>query len=104
MTGADLRAQKLGVLPYLARVYWYTVEFGLIRQPDGLRAYGAGVLSSVGELRHAVRRLARHRGFTIPAVATLGLGLGAAVAVRCIRALGGGVELDGERLLVRLPA
>ena len=31
------------------------MEFGLIRQPDGLRAYGAGILSSVGELQHAVR-------------------------------------------------
>jgi phenylalanine-4-hydroxylase len=31
------------------------VEFGLIHQPDGLRAYGAGILSSVGELLHAVR-------------------------------------------------
>lgn len=41
-----LRAQKLGVLDKLARVYWYTVEFGLIRQPDGLRIYGAGIASS----------------------------------------------------------
>jgi phenylalanine-4-hydroxylase len=31
------------------------VEFGLIRQPEGLRAYGAGILSSVGELKHAVQ-------------------------------------------------
>ncbi|MGI4778116.1 MAG: phenylalanine 4-monooxygenase [Janthinobacterium lividum] len=41
-----LRAQKLGVLAKLARVYWYTVEFGLIRQADGLRIYGAGIASS----------------------------------------------------------
>ena len=41
-----LRAQKLGVLDKLARVYWYTVEFGLVQQPDGLRIYGAGIASS----------------------------------------------------------
>jgi phenylalanine-4-hydroxylase len=41
-----LRAQKLGALDRLARVYWYTVEFGLVQQPDGLRIYGAGIASS----------------------------------------------------------
>lgn len=44
-----LRAQRLGVLEKLARVYWYTVEFGLVRQPDGLRLYGAGIASSATE-------------------------------------------------------
>ncbi|MGO4394924.1 phenylalanine 4-monooxygenase [Variovorax sp. M-6] len=44
-----LRAKKLGVLEQLARVYWYTVEFGLVRQPDGLRIYGAGIASSATE-------------------------------------------------------
>jgi phenylalanine-4-hydroxylase len=33
----------------LARLYWYTVEFGLIRTPAGLRIFGAGILSSQGE-------------------------------------------------------
>jgi phenylalanine-4-hydroxylase len=41
-----LRAQKLGVLPQLARVYWYTVEFGLVEQKDGIRIYGSGIASS----------------------------------------------------------
>jgi phenylalanine-4-hydroxylase len=41
-----LRAQQLGVLPNLARVYWYTVEFGLVTQADGLRIYGSGIVSS----------------------------------------------------------
>jgi phenylalanine-4-hydroxylase len=44
-----LRAQKLGMLDKLARVYWYTVEFGLIEQRDGLRIYGAGIASSATE-------------------------------------------------------
>ena len=44
-----LRAQKLGVLQHLARVYWYTIEFGLVRQDDGLRIYGSGIASSFTE-------------------------------------------------------
>ena len=44
-----LRAQKRGVLDKLARVYWYTVEFGLVKEKDGLRIYGAGIASSASE-------------------------------------------------------
>ncbi len=44
-----LRAQGLGKLANLARVYWYTVEFGLLQQSDGLRIYGAGIASSATE-------------------------------------------------------
>jgi phenylalanine-4-hydroxylase len=49
-----LKAHDLGAGELLSRLYWYTIEFGLIRQPDGLRAYGAGILSSASELRHSV--------------------------------------------------
>jgi len=49
-----LKAHDLGAGELLSRLYWYTIEFGLIRQTDGLRAYGAGILSSSGELRHSV--------------------------------------------------
>lgn len=49
-----LKASRLDACELLARLYWYTVEFGLIRTPRGLRAYGAGILSSAGELRHSV--------------------------------------------------
>jgi phenylalanine-4-hydroxylase len=44
-----LRAKEKGVLDLLARVYWYTVEFGLVQQKDGLRLYGAGIVSSYTE-------------------------------------------------------
>src|SRR5579885_2101058 len=44
-----LKARRLGHLENLARLYWYTVEFGLIATPDGLRIYGSGILSSAGE-------------------------------------------------------
>ena len=50
-----MKAHALGACEMLSRLYWYTIEFGLIRQPQGLRAYGAGILSSSGELKYAVR-------------------------------------------------
>ena len=50
-----LKAHSLGACEQLARLYWYTIEFGLIQQKDGLRAYGAGILSSSGELVHAIK-------------------------------------------------
>jgi phenylalanine-4-hydroxylase len=56
-----LRAARLGGLDFLARLYWYTVEFGLIRTEQGLRAYGAGILSSSGETVFALEDLAPAR-------------------------------------------
>lgn len=44
-----LRSLKFDALKQLARLYWYTVEFGLIREADGLRIYGAGIVSSYAE-------------------------------------------------------
>jgi phenylalanine-4-hydroxylase len=44
-----LRSLKYGSLDKLARLYWYTVEFGLIREAGDLRLYGAGIVSSYGE-------------------------------------------------------
>jgi len=44
-----LEALRLDALHYLARLYWYTVEFGLVRTPEGLRIYGSGIASSKGE-------------------------------------------------------
>jgi phenylalanine-4-hydroxylase len=50
-----LKAEGLGALRWLSRLYWYTVEFGLVRGPHGLRNYGAGILSSPSEIDYAVR-------------------------------------------------
>lgn len=49
-----LKALNLGGLDQLARLYWYTVEFGLIRTKQGLRVYGAGILSSGGEIEYCL--------------------------------------------------
>ena len=44
-----LRALEYGALDHLARLYWYTVEFGLVQEAGGLRIYGSGIVSSHGE-------------------------------------------------------
>lgn len=48
------RAAALGAIERLSRLYWYTVEFGLVRSGDDLRLYGAGIVSSFGESRFAL--------------------------------------------------
>ncbi len=61
-----LRARNLGVLEQLARVYWYTVEFGLLQQGDGLRIYGSGIVSSYSETQFALDDPSPHRlGFDL---------------------------------------
>jgi len=56
-----LKAQSLGHLQRLARLYWYTVEFGLIATPQGLRIYGSGILSSAGESVYCLADSQPHR-------------------------------------------
>jgi phenylalanine-4-hydroxylase len=66
-----LRAHGFGAeaLAQLTRLYWYTVEFGLIRNTDGLRIYGAGILSSKGESIHCLESAAPNRiGFDLERV------------------------------------
>lgn len=56
-----LRAQRLGALDQLSRVYWFTVEFGLVEQDRGLRIYGAGIVSSYAETRFALEDASPNR-------------------------------------------
>jgi phenylalanine-4-hydroxylase len=49
-----LRAREFGMLAQLARVYWYTVEFGLVEQKEGLRIYGSGIASSYTESKFSL--------------------------------------------------
>ena len=63
-----VKAHGLGqdALTNLTRLYWYTVEFGLIRQHDGLRIYGSGIVSSKGESIHCLESAAPNRiGFDL---------------------------------------
>lgn len=61
-----VKAMGLGALSNLARLYWYTVEFGLIRTEEGMRIYGAGILSSKGESLYALDDPAPNRiGFDL---------------------------------------
>lgn len=63
-----VKAHGIGpeALQMLTRLYWYTVEFGLIRQPDGLRIYGSGIVSSKGESIHCLESAAPNRiGFDL---------------------------------------
>ncbi len=56
-----LRAEGLGVLHHLARLYWYTVEFGLVSTDAGLRIFGAGIMSSASETVFALEDRSPHR-------------------------------------------
>jgi phenylalanine-4-hydroxylase len=49
-----LKAMRLDAIKMLARLYWYTIEFGLMKTSAGVRAYGAGLISSGGELAYCV--------------------------------------------------
>jgi phenylalanine-4-hydroxylase len=63
-----VKAQGIGpdALAQLTRLYWYTVEFGLIRTPAGLRIYGSGIVSSGGESRYCLESPAPNRiGFDL---------------------------------------
>src|SRR3954466_7648882 len=49
-----LKAMRLDAVKWLARLYWYTIEFGLMKVDNQIKAYGAGLLSSGGELAYCV--------------------------------------------------
>ncbi|MGE7137628.1 phenylalanine 4-monooxygenase [Luteibacter sp. NPDC031894] len=66
-----MKAHAIGpeALMNLTRLYWYTVEFGLIRTDEGLRIYGAGIVSSKGESVYSIDSPAPNRiGFDLERV------------------------------------
>ncbi len=64
-----LKAMRLGELDRIARLYWYTVEFGLIAEGDDVRIFGGGVLSSFTETRFALESPSPNRiGFDLERV------------------------------------
>jgi phenylalanine-4-hydroxylase len=56
------------VLEKLGRLFWYTVEFGVIRQGDGIKVYGSGLISSHGECRHVMEGHCAIHDFTLDEV------------------------------------
>ncbi|WP_303311105.1 phenylalanine 4-monooxygenase [Hymenobacter sp. BT730] len=59
-----------GTLELFTRLYWFTAEFGLLRQPDGLRIYGAGLLSSHGEVKFSLSEKPTRLEFSLDGVLT----------------------------------
>ena len=49
------------IIKAMARFFWFTIEFGLIRDKDKLKVYGSGLLSSFGEMGHVIESSAYHR-------------------------------------------
>lgn len=64
--GARIATDKQ--LEQLGRLYWFTVEFGLVENEGGIKAYGAGLLSSTGELEHAFGDEVERRPFDLEQV------------------------------------
>ena len=52
--GPERVAKVTSIVRAMARFFWFTVEFGLMRSPSGLKVYGSGLLSSHGEIEHAI--------------------------------------------------
>jgi phenylalanine-4-hydroxylase len=67
--GGQRALNEFGALRNLARLYWYTVEFGLIAKPQGLRIYGSGIVSSRAESIYSVESPSPNRiGFDLERV------------------------------------
>ncbi|MDR3527026.1 MAG: phenylalanine 4-monooxygenase [Rhizomicrobium sp.] len=67
--GGQRALAEFGALKNLARLYWYTVEFGLIRAPEGWHIYGSGIVSSRAESLYAVESPSPNRiGFDLERV------------------------------------
>jgi phenylalanine-4-hydroxylase len=67
--GGQRALKEFGALKNLARLYWYTVEFGLVEKPEGLRIYGSGIVSSRTESIYAVESPSPNRiGFDLERV------------------------------------
>ncbi|MDB5281458.1 MAG: phenylalanine-4-hydroxylase, partial [Bacteroidota bacterium] len=49
----------------LSRIYWFTIEFGMMREKDGLKIYGAGIISSNSETLHSLDKHTRMKDFNV---------------------------------------
>lgn len=53
------------MIDILSRIYWFTIEFGMIREDGMLKIYGAGIISSKGETLHCLSDAAAHEPFDV---------------------------------------
>lgn len=60
---AALQCKDPAIEEGLTRIYWFTVEFGLVKNPGGLRIYGNGIISSYGEVLHSLTDKVEKRPF-----------------------------------------
>lgn len=60
------------VVELLGRIYWFTIEFGLIREDEQLKIYGAGIISSKGETEFCLGDTAIRSNFDVPAIFNTG--------------------------------
>ncbi len=61
---AALNCRDAATEEALTRIYWFTVEFGLVKNPGGLRIYGNGIISSFGETKHSLTDQVKKLPFT----------------------------------------
>jgi phenylalanine-4-hydroxylase len=71
---AARRVESDAALEFVSRVFWFSLEFGVVREPDGPKAYGAGLLSSYGEIEEFVE--ADLRPVSIAQMGTQGYDIG----------------------------
>lgn len=69
--GVAAAARNDGTIDGLAALYWYTIEFGLVREDGRVKAYGAGILPSARELAHAFSGGAALANFDVSRIVTL---------------------------------
>ena len=53
------------IIEKLSRLWWFTVEFGLIKENDKLKIYGGGILSSYSEVSHSLSNKVKHLNFDV---------------------------------------
>jgi phenylalanine-4-hydroxylase len=62
---ADKYIDREEIIEQIARLYWYTIEFGLVKENDAVKIYGAGILSSIGETSYSISTEAKHVPFDL---------------------------------------
>lgn len=65
---ADKYIDREEIIEKIARLYWYTIEFGLVKENNQVKIYGAGILSSIGETDYCLSDQATLVPFDLPTI------------------------------------